>query len=233
MATYRPRLVPALALLLVALAPAVASAAPETTAPSAKPAPTIATKDADDREVEGWTKDAPKATPAQNDSIADRVAKTYGGSREDVLKETKGGKRSWGQVTMAHEMAKQANRPVDEVWAMRDKGQGWGQIAHAYGTNVGDVKKSAKRNMDTWRAGSKGHGAKGQAGGKGQASKEGSGGKGHGSKEGSGSGERDEMKEESGGKHAPEADEHGGADSTRTESGAHGHGKGKGGGKPK
>jgi len=123
-----------------------------TTAPAAIPAtagahathPAPPQEPADD-EIAQWDKSVGKLDASQENAMADKMTTAYGGKREDYLKERSGGKRSWGQTTMAHEIALRAHRPVGEVWNQRNAGKGWGEICKGYGFSAGDVQKSAKQ----------------------------------------------------------------------------------------
>jgi hypothetical protein len=52
----------------------------------------------------------------------------------------------WGGIEKAHLLANASGRSFDEIVALKQGGQGWGQIAHANGLNLGKVVSGAHRS---------------------------------------------------------------------------------------
>lgn len=52
----------------------------------------------------------------------------------------------YGELEKAHLLANASGRSFNEIVAMRQSGQGWGQIAHSLGLNLGQVVSNAHRS---------------------------------------------------------------------------------------
>ncbi len=116
--------------------------------PGCRIVPAPAREPSDD-DIERWNQSIGAVTPAQEARMADRMATWYGGTRARMFKERDGGWRSWGQIVLAHEIARRSHRPVAEIWRLREsKLLGWERIAKRHGLSLGAVRRSAERRVD-------------------------------------------------------------------------------------
>lgn len=51
----------------------------------------------------------------------------------------------YGGLLIANSLAAETGRPVDEIIALKQSGRGWGEIAHEYNANLGNVVSRAQR----------------------------------------------------------------------------------------
>ena len=75
----------------------------------------------------------------------------------------------WGELEKAHLLANSSGKSFDEIVALRKSGQGWGNIAHDNGLNLGKVVSDARQSSKESDFISGSHGMKGmdRMGGKG------------------------------------------------------------------
>jgi hypothetical protein len=78
----------------------------------------------------------------------------------------------WGELEKAHLLANQSGKSFDEIVALHKGGEGWGQIAHDNGLNLGKVVSNARQSSkeSDFISGSNGKQGMDRIGGKGMDS---------------------------------------------------------------
>jgi hypothetical protein len=63
----------------------------------------------------------------------------------DTLADLRAKRLGYGEITHALVLSEMAEKPLDEIVAMRDAGKGWGQIADECGVKLGKVRREVRR----------------------------------------------------------------------------------------
>jgi len=69
----------------------------------------------------------------------------------DTLADLRAERFGYGEISHALVLSKMAERPLDEIVAMRDAGKGWGQIADELGVKLGEATREVKRERSRIR----------------------------------------------------------------------------------
>jgi len=84
------------------------------------------------------------AATKHESEVAGRLAKEFHTSASALTEEKARLQTGWGQLVIAHTLAAntQPAITVDQLYAMRANGMGWGQIAAGLGLNLGEVESA-------------------------------------------------------------------------------------------
>jgi len=63
----------------------------------------------------------------------------------DTLADLRAKRLGYGEITNALVLSEMAEKPLDEIVAMRDAGKGWGQIADECGVKLGKIRREVRR----------------------------------------------------------------------------------------
>ncbi len=75
--------------------------------------------------------------------VAQRLATAFNVSFNEIMTwHCKG--NGFGEIARAYALAQKANMPVEQIFAMRDAGQGWGEILHSLGISPHDIASLGK-----------------------------------------------------------------------------------------
>jgi len=81
----------------------------------------------------------------ENESkILEKYEERYGVDKE-TLADLRVRRFGYGEISHALVLSKMAEKPLDEIVAMRQAGKGWGQIAGELGVKLGEAKREVKR----------------------------------------------------------------------------------------
>jgi len=81
----------------------------------------------------------------ENESkILEKYTERYGVDKE-TLADLRARRFGYGEISHALVLSKMAEKPLDEIVAMRQAGKGWGQIADELGVKLGEAKREVKR----------------------------------------------------------------------------------------
>lgn len=107
-----------------------------------------------EKKLEGNAKDVDVEAVTNGDAtVADRFAAEFGLTSEALLAERTQYGVGWGEVMIAHTLL--ANAPsgttIDQLYALRGEGMGWGRIAYGMGLRVGSVATAVKTETQVAR----------------------------------------------------------------------------------